>query len=548
MSNQQDFFGEEPNFLYLPMHADNWAYFLSTGYIGGAYLENLSSDFQNNTGSLISGFKEFPPRWALDIGDVGTRVVVELDIDNTTLELNENFYVYDELLDITRAKQVYFATEDELNNFHASYNLFNDVPNNLIPSSVKSFPQEDEIDNKKLFQRVSNKNFQELREQKDLFGGWVIELLDCFEEQSENLILTHLLNPEIVSNTKKSVDNLILSILRAAQVEQHYVDEIIWKTTISTILEKKSDRGFDKLQLLKEIEDKLQENTDFKNEIENWISSCRKIITAEQELRGYKDEEGKLGRITALYAVIAHQAEDVKNLIINKSIGHKVSVLLRLVAGAFDGLSRSENKIKTDLKKIKILIDFSERIQKGIKTEIIKDDIFLSKNLEYQLQNYNYNGSTVFQKKISLPTYIQQLKFCAEKSNIKLYKEEDSDSIYLLNDNTKIFCELIKTKDKEVIDFYVLASNNQFINDKDYLLDILKLASQIGTPIGIRKISKEDTIIAFIHLLTDTLDQDEFEYTIAQLTKFPKEIDKLIKGKNYTLSKNPKLRKDQAEN
>jgi hypothetical protein len=270
-------------------------------------------------------------------------------------------------------------------------------------------------------------------------------------------------------------------------------------------------------------------------------SSCRKIISAEQELRGYKDEEGKIGRITALYAVIAHQAEDVKNLIINKSLGYKISVLLKLVAGAFDGISRSENKIKTDLKKLKILIDFSERIQKGIKTEIIKDDIFLSKHLEYQVQNYNYNGYIVFQKKIPLPTYIQQLKFCAEKCNIKLYKEENSDLIYLLNENVKIFCELIKTKDKEVIDFYVLDSNNQSINNKDYLLDVLRLASQIGTPIGMKKISKNDTIIAFIHLLTDTLDQDEFEYTISQLTKFPNEIDKLIKGKEYMLSKNQKL-------
>ena len=71
MSNQTDFFKEELNLLYLPMHADNWAYFLSTGYIGGAYLENLSSDFQNNNDSLISGFKSFPPMWAVNIGDVG---------------------------------------------------------------------------------------------------------------------------------------------------------------------------------------------------------------------------------------------------------------------------------------------------------------------------------------------------------------------------------------------------------------------------------------------------------------------------------------------
>ena len=430
MSNQTDFFNEELNLLYLPMHADNWAYFLSTGYIGGAYFENLSSDFQNNNDSLISGFKSFPPMWAVNIGDVGIKVVVEINIENIALELKENFYVCNELLDITRAKQVYFSTEDELKNFHASYNFFNDVPNNLIQSSVKSFPEGDTDYKKELFERVKNKKFEELREQKDLFCGWAIELLDCFEDHSEDLILNHLLNPITISSTNENINNLVLSVLRAAQVKKNDVDEIIWETTISTILAKKSARGFDNSELINEIETKLQENTDFKNEIENWISSCRKIISAEQELRGFKDEEGKLGRITALYAIIAHQVEDVKNLIKNKSLGPKVSTLLRLVAGAFDGISRSENRRKTDLKKLKILIDLSERIQKGIKTEITLDNISLSKSLDYQIQNYNFNGYVIFQKKISLPTYIQQLKYCAEKSNIKLYKEENNNLIY----------------------------------------------------------------------------------------------------------------------
>ena len=548
MNKQKDFFQENENSLYLPMHSDNWAYFLSTGYIGGAYFENLSSDFQNNTGHLLAGFKSFPPLWSINMGDLGIKVVVEIDTNEITILQDEDFYICNDFIQLNKAKHVYFNSDDEFNNFHASYNLFNDVPNKIITSSVKLFPQEDVAYNEEFFKRQKINKFEELRTQKDLFCGWTVELLDCLENGSEEIILQHLLKPSVISQPNKPVNNLILSLLQAAQGNNNHLDEFIWEVTISSILEKKSVRGFDSQELINEIEGKLLDKNNFKKDIETWLTLCRKIISAEQDLGAYKDEKGKLGRITALYAIMAYKVEDVNNLITNKSLGPKVSTLLRLVAGAFDGISRSEHQRKSDISQFKMLLDLSERIQNNLKTEITLDKVNISKSLDYQKQNYKFNDDVIFQKKITLPSYIQQLKYCAQKFNINLYKEDDSNLIYLLHNGTKIFCDAIKIQNKEIINFYTPALNNKFLKNNNYLIDVLKLASQIGTPVGVRTILNEDTVCSFIHLLTDTLDQDEFEYTIQQLSKFPSEIDNLINNNKYSSPKKTNNKKQISKN
>jgi len=548
MDKQIDFFQYE-NSLYLPMHSDNWAYFLSSGYIGGAYFENLSNDFQNNTGFLISGFKKFPPSWALIMGDIGAKVVVEIDVTDIKIETHNGYYVAKELIKLTKAKKVYFSSNDELKNFNASYNLFNDVPNNIITTSVISFPKDEKSNDNENFKRIKNNDFEELRIQKDLFCGWTSELLDCLEQGNEKTILSHLLKPRVIANQNEPIKNVIISILHAAQGNNYEIDELIWEITAGSVLDKRSFRGFDKFDLIKEIEEKLSANNNINEEIKKWLTTCKKVISAEQNLESYNDEKGKLGRLASLYLIMAHKIDDVNNLITNKSLGPEVGTMLKLVAGAFDGFSRSETERKKDLNKLAILLELSECIQNGVSSEIQPTNIELNHDLSYQIQNYKHKKDIIFKKKLPLPTYIQQLKFCAQKSKIKLYKAEDNNLIYLLNDKgIKIYCDITKNQNEEVIVFYIPILNNNFLKDNNYLIDIMKLAADIGTPIGIRLFDNEETICSIMYLLTDTLDQDEFDYAINQLAKFPAAVDNLIKTKKYKSKKTIIIKKNNEKN
>ena len=246
---------------------------------------------------------------------------------------------------------------------------------------------------------------------------------------------------------------------------------------------------------------------------------------------------------------MAHKIDDVNNLITNKSLGPEVGTMLKLVAGAFDGFSRSETERKKDLNKLAILLELSECIQNGVSSEIKPTNIELNHDLSYQIQNYKHKKDIIFKKKLPLPTYIQQLKFCAQKSKIKLYKAEDNNLIYLLNDKgIKIYCDITKNQNEEVIVFYIPILNNNFLKDNNYLIDIMKLAADIGTPIGIRLFDNEETICSIMYLLTDTLDQDEFDYAINQLAKFPAAVDNLIKTKKYKSKKTIIIKKNNEKN
>ncbi|QNP45664.1 hypothetical protein H9L14_14250 [Sphingomonas sediminicola] len=62
----------------VPLHADNFALALASGYVGGSLKEDAAKDFQSPAGEGLLGFNDSVPTWALSEGEPGDRVIVAI--------------------------------------------------------------------------------------------------------------------------------------------------------------------------------------------------------------------------------------------------------------------------------------------------------------------------------------------------------------------------------------------------------------------------------------------------------------------------------------
>src|SRR5690606_31631388 len=64
--------------FFVPMHADNLALALASGYIGGSLKDDAALDVQSGLGNSVLGFHEAVPDWAIFEGEPGPRALVQL--------------------------------------------------------------------------------------------------------------------------------------------------------------------------------------------------------------------------------------------------------------------------------------------------------------------------------------------------------------------------------------------------------------------------------------------------------------------------------------
>ncbi len=510
-------FLDNNNSLYLPMHQDNLVYFLSSGYIGGAVDNSKTVDFQNSTGCKLSGFREFPPSWATSYGDQGTKVVLEVGIDIQKLVKKDCYLVYDEFLKITDAKCVYFMSETELQEFNATFDQFAEIPEKLIKQRIHNFDVSEPLSKENL-ERTENKNFTEEIFLKDSILGWTARSLTLLEKSEEFEIILKIFKDSSSQKNENSMDRVNRLALQYCQPESPKVDSLIWETVSKLILEYKGQQGFDKKELVGKVKEITSKHKKVKDEVEKWIIYLNEIIDAERDLPELNDEDGKIGRRAALYAILFKSFEEVNELASNKVIGKKITLLISLLSSSFDGFSRKYFKIKQTLEDYELVLDLAERIEARNKTTFRVKDFFTNPQLLTKTEIYTFNNKKVFQRTESAPQYVLTLANFIGNLGVKLNKDKERNFYFLeVGGNEKIFCLPKKQRNIDTILFRLVIEEKI---DTEKLVPLLRIAADYGVALGIFEDQGKDCICAFIRLLPDTLDQAEFDFMVKQLREF----------------------------
>src|SRR4051794_36365446 len=108
--------------LLIPMHADNWALALASGYVGPSLRSDAAVDIQKLAGGSVLAFQgDVIPAWAINYGEGGSRVLLQLEATSNAPTGPDGVMLLPGLVRATRITLVRFADEEQQRNFLASY-------------------------------------------------------------------------------------------------------------------------------------------------------------------------------------------------------------------------------------------------------------------------------------------------------------------------------------------------------------------------------------------------------------------------------------------
>ena len=526
MAKQEELFQNENKF-YVPMHIDNFTICLSSGYIGGFSYQEATDDFQNFNENKITGFLNFPPpSWAINLGSDGKKVVLEV-VSTEGLYEKDEFVYTNQFIKITNVKKVFFLSEDDKDNFNASFRPFKEIPINLINQDVYDFKEKSEDGTDKKFTRLNNKSDFNERELIDIFLSFANKSLDILSNHDEYKKFLDLLDKLSFEEKENNLEGFLKHLISFFQNDNKKEDIDLFVITVSTILKHRRQDGFDKSKILSEIKNILIKDNKLNAELSEWFEIVEQIILSERDVPEFDDKDGSIGRRAALYFILFPKIKEIEQLLIDKKIGNIIALILKLISAAFSGFSRNKSDYKNSSEKFDLLLDFAEQLKKG-KSVKIKS---LHKNLDTQLlveiENFYFNERLIFQRRDVIPTFLSTLKVCCQKSGINLSKDEKTGNIFLnCKNNIKIFCEPRSYNQKETLFFSTLIDIHDFENFENFenLKKIFELSFLEATPVGLKTVEDKIVLNTYMELLSDTLDQDEFNFVIDKMIKFNEKI------------------------
>ena len=332
--------------LLIPIHADNWALALASGYVGPSLRSDPAVDIQELAGGSVLAFHgNVIPAWAIDYGEGGPRVLLEMEATSNTPDGPGGVVLLPGVVRATRINLVRFADEGQQRNFVASYSLFPDVPVALVPSAIGGFSidrsaqQAPKIDGTPI-------NI-EARRAIEYFAGWAGGL---FEEllagKHEAAIRQHLRQPGDEPATLAS------SLLQSLHSSASALDRAIWGTVIEVLSERAEARGFDKSEVLQQVGLRLGESrVEDLEGAQAWISTCTKVVKASIDPPPF-DDQRHIGQRAALAALLSPDPRSAVSLTESLGAGPIVQTLAVVAARAFDGLSRLNSSRKNSIARL----------------------------------------------------------------------------------------------------------------------------------------------------------------------------------------------------
>lgn len=491
-----------------PLHADNFALALASGYIGGSLKEDAAEDIQSSAGDGVVGFNDSVPAWALSEGEPGDRVIVGIPREGRPPEKG-----HPELLSgpirITSVKSVYFKDDASLANFVASYDAFPDVATSLVEKKV-NWPVTD-------MDRPSSFNFKRPSEaspraQLDFFGGFGAGLVQVFaSSEFDDALRSFLQQPGtgVAENAR--------SLLLALEPRSSGLDWAIWGAAVEALRKRFGKKGFDRREFLADIEADV---ISLGPEAESWVKGCQKVIDAEIDIPSLADNE-KIGRRAALAIMLSHDPSGLDDLQENLEAGPMVRALVTVAVYAFAGLSRTGEELKTPAARLDAVLEIGERllagqpVEVGIETSRIAND--LTRN-----QLIKIAGKRALEKVVEPPAYMVMLKARIQEAGYKVELDAASGRIGIRSARAKT--ELITVEDcpgstpgNPLVSFVLPISSLGARPTVATLKKLMSAAWEHATTVALRQLDGKDEVVALASMPLATLDRDELSFHVERL-------------------------------
>ncbi|MBV0893159.1 hypothetical protein KTN05_15195, partial [Paracoccus sp. Z118] len=501
----------------VPIHADNFALALASGYVGGSLKSDAAQDLQAYAGNGLLGFSGEVPSWAISEGEPGDRVLLSFERrGEKTPELGSMEFL-DGPSRITKLQSAYFKDEASLANFNASYDPFPDVPVTLVELSTKWPVREAGERPANLQEEPVDRRGR--RRDLDFLGGFAAGIVELLAESIfDEAICKFLQKPGagVLENGRY--------LLLALEPRSSQVDITIWTAMIGALWSRFGKRGFDRREFLADVEERL---ADHGGEAESWVRGCQKVIDAEIDIPSLADGE-KIGRRAALAIILSHEPSGLEELESNLEIGPRVRALVAAAVYAFAGLSRIDGNLKSPAPRMEAVLEVGERMSTGDPVLVEIEPLRTGNDLTRR-QAIKVVGNKVLERQVEPPAYMVMLKARIQEAGYKVELDGTSGQIGIRPGSAKGEFIMVEdcsrsTSGNPIVNFVLPIATLGARPSVASLKKLMAAAWENATTVALREVGETEEVVAMASLPLATLDRDELNFHVERLLLISAEL------------------------
>lgn len=496
--------------LLVPMHADNFALALAAGYVGGSLKNDAAQDLQSSAGDGLIGFNAEVPVWAILEGESGDRVLLCVERHGEEEPRPGSAEMLVGPMRVTSLQRAYFKDGASLANFNASYEAFPDVPIGIVKLATK-WPVSDERERPGNMQ-ANPVDLARRRQELDFICGFAAGLVELLAEDTFDDAICRFLQKS-GSNLADNAQNLLLSL----EPRSSQVDIAIWRATMEALRSRFSRRGFDRRELLAEVEKRLANHGP---EVNSWVRGCQKVIDAEIDIPSLADG-AKIGRRAALAIMLSYEPSGLKELESSFQTGPRVRALITAAVYAFAGLSRIDERLKSPASRMDAVLEIGEHLAAG-DSVLVEIATFRMDDKLTRYQTVKVAGNWVLDREIELPAHMRMLKTHIHEAGYQIELDSTSGKMGIRSGATRGDFIVVENCPRStpgnlivnlVLPIATLGSRPTVAS----LKKLMSAAFDHGTIVALRVVGEKEEVVTMASLPLAQLDRDELSFHVERL-------------------------------
>lgn len=503
--------------LLVPIHPDNFALALASGYLGGSLKADAARDLQSYAANGLFAFSGEVPQWAISEGENGNRVLLTLERSGEVLRGQNAMELIDGPERITKVREAFFRDDASLENFKASYGAFPDVPLDIVKLTTKwpvCEPGERPTELQELLVEQPTR-----RESLDFFGGFAAGIVELLAESTFDDAICKFLD-EPGTSLSDSGKNLLLSL----EPRSAPMDIAIWTATLEALRSRFGKRGFDRREFLADVERRL---AGLGVEADSWVRGCQRVLDAEIDIPSLADGE-KIGRRAALAIILSHEPSGLNELESNLEAGPLVRALVTVAVYAFAGLSRIDRRLKSPAPRMNAVLEVGQRIEAGLPIQVQINTVKTSADLTRH-QTITIAGFGALDREVEPPAYMVMLKARIQEAGYRVELNETSGQIGILSGSARDEFIIVEdcarsTPEDPIVNLVLTITTLSARPTVASLKNLMAIAWNKGTTVALRQVGETEEIVAMASLPLATLDRDELNFHVERLLLVSNEL------------------------